>query len=89
MLKTLQKDRAERYATAQELADDVLRHLDDLPIHAGPPRVTDRVRKFLRRNSWQSMMALVAVLMIVSAAWKFSESRRRLQDQIVARSGRT
>jgi serine/threonine protein kinase len=89
VLKTLQKDRAERYATAQELADDVLRHLDVLPIHAGPPRVTDRVRKFLRRNSWQSMMALVAVLMIVSAAWKFSESRRRLQDQIVARSGRT
>ena len=89
VLKTLQKDRAGRYATAQELADDVGRHLDDLPIHAGPPRVTDRVRKFLKRNSWQSMTAIVAVALIVSVAWAFSESHRTMQDQIVARSGRT
>jgi serine/threonine protein kinase len=88
VLKTLQKDRAGRYATAQELADDVRRHLDDLPIHARPPRVTDRIRKFLRRNSWQSMTSIVVVALAVSAAWSFSESHRVMQDQINARSGR-
>lgn len=89
VLKTLQKDRAERYATAQELADDVLRHLGDLPIHAGPPRVTTRVRKFLRRNSWQSLVTISVVTLVVAAGWAFSESRRATQEQIIARSGRT
>ena len=37
MLKAMAKEPADRYATAQELADDLRRFLDDKPIRARPP----------------------------------------------------
>ena len=50
VMKALSKDRAERYASASELGADIARHLDDLPVHAGPPGGVYRARKFLRRH---------------------------------------
>ena len=50
VLKTLEKDRNHRYASAGELADDVKRHLDQHPIAARPSSSLDRFRKYARRN---------------------------------------
>lgn len=49
-LKCLEKDRAQRYATVNELSDDIRRHLDHLPIAARPPSQMYRLRKMIRRN---------------------------------------
>lgn len=89
VLKTLQKERSERYSTAQELADDVLRHLNDLPILAGPPRITVRIRKFLRRNSWQSLIAVAAVVLLMITGYFVTESQRNRREAIADRSHRT
>src|SRR5262249_38800830 len=57
-LKALAKAPAERYATAQELADDLRRWLTDRPILARPPGLLRRLRKWSHRHR-----ALVVVLM--------------------------
>jgi tetratricopeptide (TPR) repeat protein len=49
-LKCLEKGLARRYATAQELADDLGRYLRDEPIRARPPSAVYQLRKFARRN---------------------------------------
>jgi WD40 repeat protein len=48
--KAVGKNVAERYATAQELADDLRRFLDDKPIRAKPPTMVDWIRKWVRRH---------------------------------------
>lgn len=63
VMKCLDKDRARRYDTANGLADDVRRYLEDQPITAGPPSASYRVRKFIKRNR-----AGVAVAVVVTTA---------------------
>jgi serine/threonine-protein kinase len=48
--KALAKNPAERYATAQELADDFARYLRDEPIKAKRPTLILRIRKWARRR---------------------------------------
>jgi serine/threonine protein kinase/WD40 repeat protein len=48
--KAMAKSPEERYATAQELADDLQRWLDDRPIRARPPGPLERARKWGRRH---------------------------------------
>jgi formylglycine-generating enzyme required for sulfatase activity len=72
-LKCLEKEKSRRYGSAQELADDVRRHLDDLPVVAGPPDLVYRLRKFCRRHRVVvgSAMALAAVLFVVATVGLF------------------
>jgi tRNA A-37 threonylcarbamoyl transferase component Bud32/WD40 repeat protein len=48
--KALSKDRAARYASVEELAEDVLRWLAHEPILARAPSLTYRARRFVRRH---------------------------------------
>jgi serine/threonine protein kinase/tetratricopeptide (TPR) repeat protein len=48
--KAIEKNPAERYATAQELADDLRRFLEDKPIWARRPTLVQRLRKWGRRH---------------------------------------
>jgi serine/threonine protein kinase len=50
VLKALAKDPAERYATAQELADDLQRFLGDQPVRARRPTLLDWTTKWARRH---------------------------------------
>ena len=50
VLKALQIDPARRYASIEQLADDLGRYLDGLPVLARTATVTYRARKFVRRN---------------------------------------
>ena len=49
-MKTLEKDRERRYASANELADDLENFLNGLPVVAGPPSKAYLLRKFAQRN---------------------------------------
>ncbi|NNF13179.1 MAG: serine/threonine protein kinase [Gemmatimonadetes bacterium] len=50
VLKTIEKDRTRRYATANGLRSDLDRYLADEPVSARPPSVMYRMRKFTRRH---------------------------------------
>ena len=50
VMKAIEKDRRRRYETANALALDVERHLQDEPVSAGPPTLGYRVGKYFRRH---------------------------------------
>jgi serine/threonine protein kinase/tetratricopeptide (TPR) repeat protein len=86
VLRATAKDPAERYATAQHLADDVRRFLAHEPIHARRPSLRDRGRKWIMRHAAlaETLGASLAAIAIVCAAaafvtWKSlrSEARQR------------
>src|SRR5262249_23029062 len=49
VMKSLEKERSRRYKTANGLARDIDRFLNDQPVEASPPSTAYRLRKFARR----------------------------------------
>jgi hypothetical protein len=66
VLKAISKSPADRYASAQALADDLQRFLDEKPILARRPTLVDRARKWSRRHP-SAARAGVAFLILVIA----------------------
>src|SRR3954468_17576337 len=64
VMKALEKDRTRRYETANGLADDVRRYLDDEPVQACPPSARYRFGKFARRN--KAALTMAAVLLVAA-----------------------
>jgi serine/threonine protein kinase/WD40 repeat protein len=65
VMKALDKDRTRRYSTASEFAADINRHLNDEPVLAGPPRVTYRMGKFLRKHRRAVTASVMFVLTLL------------------------
>ncbi|MFP6695031.1 MAG: protein kinase [Pirellulales bacterium] len=66
-LKCLQKERAARYATAEELADELGRFLAGEPILARPIGLPSRAWRWCRRNPKIASLAALAVLGFATA----------------------
>lgn len=66
ILKALAKNSDDRYPSAQELADDLRRFLEDKPIRARRPSLPDHLRKWARRH--QSLMRLAGVFALLGVA---------------------
>jgi WD40 repeat protein len=83
VLKALEKDPADRYPTAQELADDLRRYLEDRPIHAKLPTLLQRTRKLLRRHK-AIVTTVAAAMAVLSVALTFTVSLAAvyLSDQL-------
>jgi WD40 repeat protein len=66
VMKALEKDRARRYETANGLASDIQRHLDNEPVTARPPSGVYRLGKAVRRHkgAFAAGAAMAAVLLI-------------------------
>lgn len=69
VLKALRKEPARRYATVQQLGDDLGRIGDSLPVLARPDTLGYRVNRFVRRNrAGVAWAALLAVSLVVASA---------------------
>jgi serine/threonine protein kinase len=67
-LKALEKDRARRYATPSELADDIGRYLHNEPVMARPASAGYRARKYARRHRIGVAVAAAVVMLLISFA---------------------
>ena len=74
VMKTLEKDRARRYETANGLAADIQRHLNNEPVVACPPSRVYRLRKTVQRNKLAfaagSAVATALLVGVIMSAWQ-------------------
>jgi serine/threonine protein kinase len=74
VLKAMEKEPSERYATAQEFADDLRRFLEDTPIRARRPTLPRRLARWSRRH--RAVVATsVALLLAAVVVLTFSNVR--------------
>ncbi len=73
VMKTLEKERSRRYETANGLARDIERFLNDEAVEACPPSTAYRLKKFLRKHKGKAIAAgavlLALVLGIIGTGW--------------------
>jgi hypothetical protein len=91
VMKALEKDRGRRYETANGLAMDVQRYLEDEPVAARPPSNLYRFQKLARRH-WLGFAATMAVLMalaigLVVSTMEAVRARRAEAAQIRLKEG--
>jgi tetratricopeptide (TPR) repeat protein len=88
VMKCLEKDRARRYETANGLASDIQRHLNNEPVVACPPSSVYRFQKMVRRNklAFTAAGAVAAALVIglAIALWQSVEKTRAYNRAVAA-----
>ncbi len=85
VMKSLEKDRTRRYATANGLAMDVQRYLDNELVVARPPSGFYRLQKAVRRNK-TAVAAGAAVVMVltlggVASTWQAVRARHAEREE--------
>jgi serine/threonine protein kinase len=85
VMKCLDKDRNLRYDTANSLATDIERHLNDEQVLACPPSAVYRFRKIARRNkTLLATTAVVAASLVLGIVASLSQARRALEAEQLA-----
>jgi len=88
VMKCLEKDRQRRYDTANGLAADLKRHLDNEPVVARPPSQVYRLQKMVRRNKVTSVATgLVLAVILVGTVISIGQTlraRRELRRALAA-----
>ncbi len=91
VMKCLEKDRTRRYETANGLALDLKRHLDDEPVLARPPSAAYRFQKAFRRHRLVFTAATVVALALVAgigvSTWQTFAARKAQRETEAARKG--
>ena len=89
VLKAMEKRAEDRYATAQDMADDLRRFLDDKPITARRPTVIQQVVKWSRRHKaivtsalCIAATALIAFALVAVAQREIAQRQSRIQQGI-------
>jgi serine/threonine protein kinase/tetratricopeptide (TPR) repeat protein len=77
VMKCLEKERSRRYATANGLALDVRRYLDDQPVLAGPPGTSYRLRKLIvRHRRFVAAATMTAAALVIGSAIAITQAVR-------------
>ena len=78
-MRAMEKDRNRRYASANDLAADINRHLTHEPVQAGRPSAAYRFRKLVQRN--KGAVAAVAAIVVCLVAGIIGTTIGLLQAQ--------
>ena len=87
-LKALEKRPEDRYATAQEMADDLRRYLTDQPIRAKRANLFERIGKWSRRHRPLIHAAIAALVVIALGLASSTFLLFRKHDELVAERDR-
>ena len=71
VMMALRKEPDRRYASVDDLSEDIRKHLEGLPITARPSTIAYRGAKFVRRHKELAVGALV-FLVLLGGAWRLS-----------------
>ena len=89
-LKAMRKERAERYRSASELADDIENYLKGAPLLAGPESTMYLIKKFVRRK--RGLVAAIAAILVVlitgivvSTILAIGQARAHAEAQLVTK----
>ncbi len=76
VLKALRKEPKERYSSAEQLSEDISRHLQGMPVAARKGTFIYKTTKFFRRHSMTVATAAAVFLMLVfGALWMASQNQ--------------
>jgi tetratricopeptide (TPR) repeat protein len=88
VLRAMAREPAERYGSVEQLADDLRRHIEGLPVQARPATWRYRAQKFVRRHrAGVASASAIAVLLLAAAvalavqASRIAEERDRAQRE--------
>jgi serine/threonine protein kinase len=85
VLKALQKEPARRYASVGEFSQDLVRHLQHLPVEARRPTLIYRASRFVRRHTTEIGAALLVALAFATTA-VFAFNPFGLRDRVGVKS---
>jgi eukaryotic-like serine/threonine-protein kinase len=89
VMKALAKDRQWRYDTAESLAADIIRYLNNEPVVAQPPSRRYRLMKLVQRNQLLFSMGGIVFLSLVvglgGASWMYFRANRAREAAELAR----
>jgi len=84
VLKAMHRDSARRYRTAEQLSEDLQRHLQNRPVLARPDTIGYRVSRFAARNRWGiAAGAAIAISLAAGTAVSLAQAsvaRQRFQQ---------
>ncbi len=87
ILKALRKEPSRRYASVEQFAGDIGRHLEGLPVIARPDTFSYRVEKFVSRNRISVVAGVLVFLTLIggiaATSWQAvrAERERKLAEQ--------
>ncbi|CAM2010795.1 serine/threonine-protein kinase [Acanthopleuribacter pedis] len=88
-MKAMEKEPHRRYESARDLAEDCERHLEGLPVQAGPPSMGYQISRFVRRNRLLTTAVtlifaalLLAVAGFATAYFQAKEAEEKIQKEV-------
>ena len=85
-MKALEKDRTRRYETANGLARDIQRYLNEEPVEACPPSTLRHLQNFARRHkATMAAVASVVLALILGAGVATGQAVRATKAERLAR----
>jgi eukaryotic-like serine/threonine-protein kinase len=79
VLMAMRKEAERRYATAEQFAEDIRRHLSGLPVRARPATFSYRTGKFIRRHKFgvaaAALITLTLLIGIIATVWQARVAR--------------
>ncbi len=92
VLKALRKEPSRRYASVEQFAEDIERHLEGLPVRARADTFTYRSRKFVSRNKASIAAAVCVALSLVGGLttttwqWRVAQAERSRAESEAGRA---
>ena len=90
ILKAIRREPERRYQSVEKFADDIERHLNNLPIRARPATISYRFTKFFERNKAAVFSAVLIFISLIAgtviAVWQADAAQKQAQVAAIARS---
>lgn len=81
VLKALREEPHQRYVSVDEMAADLRRHLDGLPVHARRGTLAYRVGRFVRRHTAAVVVSVLVVVLVLGSVITLLRQNRRISYQ--------